>query len=304
MNFLSIEIGGSKLQVFAGNSDGEILERCRFDVDLQAGGEGIRAQIASALPALLERWSPAAIGVGYGGPVDWKTGRIKCSHHVPGWDDFPLGEWLGSLAGVPVFVENDANVAALGEAICGAGRGKSPVFWVNCGSGVGGGLVVDGNIYHGVVPGEMEIGHLRLNKDGVIVEDRCSGWAVDLAVRDAIKNEPQSVLARLVGNRPHGGEASMIASALLSQCPVADRVLTAAMSDLAFALSHVVHLAHPAIIVVGGGLSLIGEPLRQRLADALRQWVMSAFDVPPVVLAKLREDAVPIGGLMLAAMRI
>ena len=304
MNLLSIEIGGSKLQVFAGNSSGEILERCRFDVSLDAGGEGIRTQIAGALPQLIERWSPAAIGVGYGGPVDWKTGRIKCSHHVTGWDDFPLGEWMRSQTSLPVFVENDANVAALGEALHGAGKGKNPVFWVNCGSGVGGGLVVDGQLYHGAIPGEMEIGHIRLDKDGTIVEDRCSGWAIDRATREAIRREPQSAIARFIAQRPPGGEARFIEAALAASCPVADRVLTAAMSDLAFALSHVVQLAHPAVIIVGGGLSLIGEPLRKRIADALPRWVMSAFEVPPVVLAKLGEDAVPIGGLALAAMRM
>ncbi len=303
MNLLSIEIGGSKLQIFAGNATGEILERCRFTVNRDEGGEGIRAQIAAALPDLISRWKPAAIGVGYGGPVDWKTGRIKCSHHVKGWDDFPLGEWLGAQTGLPVFVENDANVAALGEAIHGAGKGQSPVFWVNSGSGVGGGLVVDGRLYHGAVPGEMEIGHVRLDQDGTIVEDRCSGWAVDRAVRDAAQKEPDSVLARLTAGMKAGGEARTIAPALAQSCPVADRVLTSAMSNLAFALSHIVQLVHPEIIVVGGGLHLIGEPMRKRIADALPRWVMSAFGAPPVALAKLGEDSVPVGGLALAAGR-
>ena len=301
MNLISIEIGGSKLQVFAGNAEGVILERCRFFVDREAGGEGIRAQIAEALPGLIARWQPHAIGVGYGGPVDWKTGRIKCSHHVKGWDDFPLGEWLSEQSRLPVFVENDANVAALGEALHGAGKGMSPVAWVNCGSGVGGGLVVDGRLYHGAIPGELEIGHIRLSQDGTIVEDRCSGWAVDRAVRDAVKEEPGSVLARLVGSAETGGEARLLLPALAEGCPIADRVLTASMSDLAFALSHVVHLVHPAVIVVGGGLHLIGEPLRKRIADALPRWVMSAFRAPPVVLAQLGEDSVPIGALALAA---
>ena len=300
MNLLSIEIGGSKLQVFAGSSAGEVHERCRFTVNRDLGGEGIRAQIADALPALIARWQPAAIGVGYGGPVDWKTGRIKCSHHVKGWDDFPLGDWLGTKTALPVIVENDANVAAFGEALHGAGKGHSPVAWVNCGSGVGGGLVVEGSLYHGAIPGEMEIGHIRLDKTGTIVEDRCSGWAVDRAIREAVKTNPASRLAQLTAGM-NGGEARMILPALNEGCPVADRVLTAAMDDLAFALSHVVQLAHPQIIVVGGGLHLIGEPLRLRIADALPRWVMSAFGGPQVALAMLGEDSVPIGGLALAS---
>ena len=273
MNLLSIEIGGSKLQVVAGNSSGEILARRRFSVDREAGGEGIRAQIAAALPELIAQFRPAAIGVGYGGPVDWKTGRIKCSHHVKGWDDFPLGEWLGGLCGLPVFVENDANVAALGEAIHGAGRGFSHVAWVNSGSGVGGGMVLDGSLYHGTIPGEVEIGHLRLDQSGTIVEDRCSGWAIDRTIRAAIEDDPRSILAQLLRDPAPGGEARMLAPALGKNCPLADKILTAAMNDLAFALSHVVQLLHPQIIVIGGGIHLIGEPVRQRIAAALPRWL-------------------------------
>ena len=311
MTFLAIEIGGTKLQVCAGGADGTIVERRRFAVDRAVGGEGIRAQIAGALPELIAKWNPQAIGVGYGGPVDWKTGRIKCSHHVAGWDDFPLGEWLRERAGVSVFVENDANVAALGEALHGVGRGASPVFWVNAGSGVGGGLVVDGRIFHGAVPGEMEIGHMRLDRDGTIVEDRCSGWAVDRAVRAAVEKEPQSVLAQIARDLAlatlhsppstrHSADARCLTPAIAAGCPLADRILTDAMNELAFALSHVVQLLHPEVIVVGGGLSLLGEPLRARLAAALPRWVMDAFSPGPrIALAGLGEESVPVGALAL-----
>ncbi|MEO6787021.1 MAG: ROK family protein [Chthoniobacteraceae bacterium] len=298
MHFLAIEIGGTKLQVCAGTAEGEIVGRARFAVERDAGGEGIRAQIAGALPELIAKWKPQAIGVGYGGPVNWRTGQIVCSHHIEGWNDFPLGEWLHELTGLRVFVENDANVAALGEALHGAGRGANPVFWVNSGSGVGGGLVVDGRLYHGAVPGEMEIGHVRLERDGTIVEDRCSGWAVDCAVRAAVEEEPRSVLAQLAVNSEP--DARCLAPAISAGCVTADRILTAAADDLAFALSHAVQLLHPEVIVVGGGLSLIGEPLRARLATALPRWVMKAFAPGPrVALAGLGEDAVPVGALAL-----
>ena len=298
MHFLAIEIGGTKLQVCAGTADGAIVARVRFAVDRAGGGEGIRAQIIGALPELIAKWGPRAIGVGYGGPVDWKTGRIKCSHHIAGWDNFPLGDWLRDGTSLPVFVENDANVAALGEAVHGAGRDANPVLWVNSGSGVGGGLVVDGHIYHGAVPGEIEIGHIRLERDGTIVEDRCSGWAVDRAVRDAVKEDPQSVLAQLAAKSEPG--ARILAPAIAAGCPLADRILTGAMDELAFALSHAVQLLHPEMIVVGGGLGLIGEPLRARLAAALPRWVMDAFAPGPrIELAALGEDAVPVGALAL-----
>ena len=163
MTLLGIEIGGTKLQLVAGDAQGRILDRRRFSVDPAAGGEGIRARIAAALPDLVAKHDPAALGVGFGGPVDWQTGRIECSHQVAGWHEFPLGDWLRGIVPFPVAVENDANVAALGEALHGAGRGSDPVFWINMGSGVGGGLVVDGKLYHGAKPGEAEIGHVRLD---------------------------------------------------------------------------------------------------------------------------------------------
>jgi glucokinase len=300
MTFLAIEIGGTKLQVCAGDATGAILDRRRFAVDRAAGGEGIRAQIAGVLPELIAQWKPSAVGTGYGGPVDWRTGRIKCSHHIAGWDDFPLGDWLRERTGLPCFVENDANTAALGEALHGAGRGANPVLWVNAGSGVGGGLVVDGRLYHGAMPGEIEIGHVRLERDGTIVEDRCSGWAVDCAIREAVKNEPQSVLAKIAaGTKP---DARCLVPALDAMCRVADRILTDAASELAFALSHAVQLLHPEVIVVGGGLSLIGEPLRARIAAALPRWVMDAFAPGPrIALAGLGEDSVPVGALALCS---
>ena len=119
----------------------------------------------------------------------------------------------GPLAKVPVFVDNDANVAALGEAHHGAGKNFNPVFYVTLGSGVGGGLVVNGNIYHGAKPGESEIGHMRLDKSGRIVESSCSGWAMDKKIRAAILKHPDSTLTKLAGTASRG-EAQFLKRAL------------------------------------------------------------------------------------------
>ena len=301
MVFLGIEIGGTKLQIVAGNGSGEIMGRRRLQVDAAAGGQGIRNQIASAVPELIARHSPAGIGVGFGGPVDWQTGQICCSHQVVGWHDFPLGDWLRSQTGLPVEIDNDANVAALGEAQHGSGRGFDPVFWINMGSGVGGGLVVGGCLYHGAVPGECEIGHVRLDKSGTVVEDLCSGWAVDRRIREAAALHPDGPLGRRVRGM-NGGEARHLAEALGERDSVAQAILSELADNLGFALSHVVQLLHPAVVVVGGGLSLIGEPLRAAVGEAMSRHVMEAFRPgPQVVLAGLKEDSVPVGALALAA---
>ncbi|MCX6925427.1 MAG: ROK family protein [Verrucomicrobia bacterium] len=208
--------------------------------------------------------------------------------------------WLGKLVGAPVRVDNDANVVALGEALCGAGVGYNPVYYVTLGSGVGGGLVVDGKIYHGAKPGEAEIGHVRLDREETIVEARCSGWAVDARIRELRSKEPESMLARLAGQAA-GGEARHLAAAWQQGDAAARRLLKETAEDLAFGLSHVVHLFHPEIIILGGGLSGVGEPLRASVEVALGRFVMDAFAPGPrIALAALGEDAVPVGAPKLA----
>ena len=300
MNHLGIEIGGSKLQMVTGTGDGCLIDRQRLPVNRAAGGAGIREQIREVVQRLQPQFQWSAIGVGCGGPVDWKTGRIHCSHHVEGWNDFPLGDWLRELAGAPVFVDNDTNAAALGEAHLGAGTGFDPVFYTNSGSGVGGGLVAGGKLYHGASPGEAEFGHLRLDRDGTTVEERCSGWAVNEKVRAATEREPGSALS-LLASQAKDREAEAIAPALAAGCPLARRILDQTAGDLAFALSHVVHLFHPEVILLGGGLALIGEPWRAAVANALPGFIMKAFAPGPrVLLAGLGEEAVPRGALLIA----
>ena len=299
---IGIEIGGTKLQVVAGTTQRGIVRRWRGKVQPQLGGQEIRQQIAKAVESMrMDEPDVSAIGIGFGGPVEWKQGRIRKSHQIRGWDGFEIGPWLREATKLPVAVENDANVGALGEARHGAGRGYDPVFYVTMGSGVGGGLVAGGEIYHGDTPGEAEFGHLRLDRQGTIVESLCSGWAIDARIRRLQSEQPGSLLARLVGNAS-GGEALFLAPALEKNDPAAMQVLIELAENLGFALSHVVHLMHPQMIVLGGGLSMIGQPLQVAVEKALPQYVMSAFHPPPLVrLASLGEDAVPIGALELAA---
>ena len=297
---LGIEIGGTKLQICAGDGAAQILERICFAVDKAAGAAGIRRRLEQTIPDLARRIKPAAIGVGFGGPVDWRTGRICCSHQIEGWPEFPLASWLSDLAKAPVRVDNDANVGALGEALHGAGADFKIVFYVTLGSGVGGGLVADGEIFHGAMPGEAEIGHIRLDRSGTTLESRCSGWAVDARIRAAVLQHPACPLAKCVGNAT-ANEAKFLAAALVANDPAARQILGDTAGDLAFGLSHVAHLFHPEVIVLGGGLSLLGEPLRAAVEGSLRGYVMEAFAPgPKIALSRLREDAVPIGALSLA----
>lgn len=297
--FAGIEIGGTKLQVVLGDENANILRRFRFAVDQSAGADGIRKHIEAALRKS-EAGTLDGIGVGFGGPVDHTTGKIWTSYHIEGWSGFSLKSWLEELCTVPVCVDNDANVAALGEALFGAGRDFNNVFYVTLGSGVGWGLVIDKKIYHGALPGELEMGHIRLDKTGRTVQSSCSGWAVDEKIREAIQHDRQSSLAALAAGLK-SNQATVLLQAINLGDDVASTIFNETVDDLSFGLSHAVHLLHPETVVLGGGLSLIGEPLRSLVEQKLSTYLMDAFlPGPKIQLSALKEDAVTTGALALA----
>ncbi|WP_285056575.1 ROK family protein [Pedobacter ginsengisoli] len=303
--FMGIEIGGTKLQLVIGGTDGIIEARRRYTIDPSAGAAGIRADISQCFQEWQDQLRDiAAIGVGFGGPVDWASGTIRVSNQVQGWESFNLKNWLEELTDKPVFIDNDANTAALGEGVYGWGMKYAKLFYMTLGSGIGGGMFADGKIYHGMAPGELEIGHLRLDKNGSTLESRCSGWAVNEKVIRYINTNPGSLLSVLskAGNVPG---ASLLGPALAQQDPAAQQIVREIADDLAYALSHLVHLLHPEVIVIGGGLSLLGEGLRAPLVSALPGYLMHSFlPAPPVEIAKLGEDVVPAGAVELARLAL
>ena len=301
--FLGIEIGGTKLQLVVGNEEAKILERFRFTVNPEQGAKGIKKQIREGLDKI-RLHTMSAIGIGFGGPVDHQSGRILTSYQVPGWGDFVLQDWLEKLTRIPVWLDNDANVACLGESLYGAGVKSVQVFYVTLGSGVGAGLVINKKIYHGAKNSEAEFGHIRLDKGGRTVESSCSGWAVDQKIRKYVELNPDSVLSQLTKDLSRG-EARVLKPALDRQDQATIRIVEETTDDLAFALSHVVHLLNPETIILGGGLSLIGEPLRQRVEQKLPGYVMDVLRPgPSIQLSTLKEDAVPVGALALAIHKI
>ncbi|HEY8751959.1 MAG TPA: ROK family protein [Tepidisphaeraceae bacterium] len=300
--FLAIEIGGTKLQIVRGNAKGKLTDRWRVEADRAGGGPAICRQILNGIDQMRAKGAhPAAIGVGFGGPVNRAAGTIVRSHQIHGWENFPIRDWLSKESGLPVIVENDSNLAAYGEALKGSGEGFDPVFYFNLGSGVGGGIVIGAQIYHGLAPGEAEFGHIRLDREGTTVESRCSGWAIDRRIRELARRNPLSVLGGLAGEATVG-ESKFLPEALMRNDPDAKLILGELAGDLAFGLSHVVQLIHPAVLVLGGGLAHLGEPLRSAVAEELPKHVMEVFcPPPPLRLAELGEDAVPVGALLLAS---
>jgi glucokinase len=299
--YLGIEIGGTKLQLGIGPGDGTLLGLWRGNVDVAAGGEGIRRQIVAAVPKLLasaqlDRAALRGVGVGFGGPVDDATRSVIKSHQIAGWDGFPLADWLGEALGLPAVLGNDADVAGLAEALFGAGRGMSPVFYMTVGSGIGGGLIVNGEILRGTGRGAAEIGHLKVRDprttDGRLeaLENIASGWGIG-RYASALYGKPMTAEAT--------GEAAAKGDEL------AKRVLGHALDALADAICATIVLVCPRRFVIGGGVSLLGEELffkllRQRVAERVFPPFAGLTEVVP---AELGEAVVVHGALALARRR-
>src|SRR5207245_696685 len=189
------------LQLGVGSGDGVLAGLWRGSVDVAAGPEGIRRQITTAVPELLQRSNAEraqirGVGIGFGGPVDDATHTIIKSHQIEGWDNFPLADWIRDMLGWPAVLGNDADVAGLAEALFGAGKGLSPIFYITIGSGIGGGLISNGEIYRGCGRGAAEIGHLRVPArprveaetriDYGSLELQASGWAIAQRARSEL----------------------------------------------------------------------------------------------------------------------
>jgi glucokinase len=310
--WLGIEIGGTKLQLGVGPDDGKLRGLWRGAVDVAAGPEGIRRQIIAAVPELLvqsgiARGQLRGIGIGFGGPVDDATHTVIKSHQIAGWDDFPLADWITDLLDLPAVLGNDADVAGLAEALHGAGKGLSPIFYITIGSGIGGGFIINGEIYRGCGRGAAEIGHIYI---GEMVgshpvyrplEGIASGWAIQQWASRLVPHRPDSLLTQYVKS-VHAIVAIDVALAAEKGDETALEVLDLAIDALAAAIRHVISLLCPRRIVIGGGVSLMGEillfkPLRQKVAEH----IFTPFaDLTDIVPAALGEEVVVHGAIALA----
>jgi glucokinase len=260
------------------------------------------------------------IGIGFGGPVDDRTHTIIKSHQIEGWDNFPLEKWLSDLLGMPAVLGNDADVAGLAEALFGAGKGLSPIFYITIGSGIGGGLIINGEIYRGCGRGAAEIGHLRFNtyfiKDSQSVypsppetlEQLASGWGIaETAKRCLAQEHPiHSLLHSKAEELKRPLNAEDVATAARQGDPFAESILKSAVAYLADAICHVIALLCPRRIVIGGGVSLMGEnflfqPLRQMVAERVFKPFTDCYEIVP---AALGEEVVIHGALALAKRRL
>ncbi|MGE3817923.1 MAG: ROK family protein [Isosphaeraceae bacterium] len=316
---LGVEIGGTKLQLALGPGDGSIVALERQVIVPENQAAAILNQILSSYGALLHKaginsTQVDAAGIGFGGPVNSQQGVVTLSHHVAGWERFPIASWFRENLGITrVALENDADVAGLGEARFGAGQGISPLLYLTVGSGIGGGLILNGKIYRGAGAGAIELGHLwvtdRFNSDqGVVtLEAAASGWAIAsearrVAERLLAEGRNQWIVLKLAGGDPAAIETTHIAEAAKGGDRQSRLLLDKAVHAMALGLGQAVTILAPRRIILGGGVSLIGEelwlgPIRKQLDACVFPPFRGTFDL---VGASLGEEVVLQGALALA----
>jgi glucokinase len=266
MQVLAIDIGGTKfsLAVF----DGDRMVRCESRPTNQEGGrEWMLAQIGGMVAEWRQEFRFERCGVGFGGPVNFAEQRVALSTHVGGWRDFHLSAHLRDLLGIPVAMDNDANAGALGEALYGAGRGCSPLFYMTLSTGIGGGIYADGRIWRGADSYGGEIGHLTIRPDGP--ECLCGAFGC---------------YERMCGGLWLERDYGKTAKELMRDRDFVRRYVV----DLALGLKACIMLLNPARIVIGGGIGKAGsalfDPLRAELGRRIASRPAARIDVVPSAL--------------------
>jgi len=280
MHTLAIDIGGTKLSLALFHS-GRMIEHALRPTDRAGGPAYMLNQIANIAGGWRGQYPVDACAIGFGGPVDFAAQHVVHSTHVGGWTGFDLVGEIERILGVRPRIDNDANLGALGEAVYGAGRGYRPLFYMTLSTGIGGGIVLDGeSVYRGADSYAGEIGHMTIRPDGP--ECLCGSHGCF-----------ERMCCGLWLERDHGRSAEE----LLRDPDFVERYVV----DLALGLKAAIMLLNPQRIVIGGGISKAGDalfvPLGVELGRRITDWSRARVDVVPAALA---GDSVLYGALVLA----
>jgi glucokinase len=310
--YMGLDVGGSRISAGLVDNKGELHQLHRERTP--ETGEETREVIVRFARELMERATNGdaeivGIGIGFGGPVDYRTQRVRRSHHKEGWAvNFPLAQTVGEELGLPVRIDNDANTACLGEAMFGAGRGKERVLYINVGTGIGGALVRDFQIYHGAHSNAGEIGHMVVLKNGPLcacgnhgcLEALASGTAMGRAGVEAVKSGRAEGSA-LLDTRVEDIDGLVVGELAVAGDEACVGIVEEAADWLALAAANGCNLWDPEAVIIGGGVSDIGETLMKPMRAAFRRYA-----VPPqneeteLYIARLGYDAGVIGAAALA----
>lgn len=312
---LALDFGGTKLAAaiaHAGSQEWLGYERRLSPANADASTD--LEIMRSLIHALLQGEKPTAIGVSFGGPVDANTGTVRLSHHVPGWENIPLRQLLAEEYGVAVGVDNDANVAALGEYRYGAGVGYDSLFYITVSTGVGGGWILNGKPWRGAEGMAGEIGHMVVDPAGPVclcgkrgcVERLASGPYMASDVREILLNEPQrhrgrggEILKSLVEGNLELITGKVVSEAAVQGDELAQEILHRSAWALGVGIGNVANLINPQRFVLGGSVTKAGEGYWQVIRQVAQQTALPEINVE-VVPAGLGDDAPLWGAVVLA----
>lgn len=307
--FCGIDLGGTTIDIGLLSTTGEILCTDKIPSAVMNGADDTIDRIARAVldcVAQLPDIELAAVGIGVAGLVNNKNGVLREATNLPGWINVPLGAQLRKKLDLPVMVDNDANVAALGEHAFGAGRGFPHMMMVTLGTGVGAGLILDGHIFHGAHQAAGEFGHTIIEKNGRVcgcgtpgcVEAYVGTNGILRTVRELLPQYPNSSLADIAMNK-------LMPKDIYEQAAQGDElakeVFARAGEALGFGLVSVVNLLDIQRVVLGGGVAAAGDFLinsAQTIVDNYR--LKSSDDPVRIVQAELGDRAGLVGAASLA----
>jgi glucokinase len=305
---IGIDIGGTKIAAGVVTAEGRIVERALVPTPMGDEPATISA-MRGVIGELRERHpSVEAIGVGAAGLVDWPSGRIRWAPHNA-YRQLPLRRLLYEATGLPTVVDNDANAAAWAEARYGAGAGSDHMVLLTVGTGIGGGLVLDGHVYRGSSGLGAEVGHMTVDPGGELcdcgnvgcLEAMASGSALGRAGRRAARADPGGLLAQLAGH-PEKVTGELVFQAAQQGDATAIELFERLGFWLGVGIAALVTVFDPELVVIGGGLVHTGDLLLKPARASMERYTfgLAYRDLPPVVPARLGSNAGMVGAATLA----
>jgi glucokinase len=279
----AIDIGGTKIALGLAGLDGRPLPFRRFPTRIERGPRHIIDEAINELEQMAAEADAriVAVGVGCGGPLDRRRGLILSPPNLPGWDEFPIVRQIEErFGGVPVLLDNDANAAALGEHEFGAGRGLRELVYITISTGIGGGLIINNQLVHGVGDGAGEVGHMVVAPEGRLcgcgargcLEAFCSGTSIGRRAAECLLLDERASILRAGG--AENITAQTVAEAARAGDAVAVEVWDETIHYLALGLSNIIAALAPEAVILGGGVSAAGEqllsPLRRRVRESVK----------------------------------
>lgn len=302
---VALDIGGTKTLSALVDAQGRVLARRRMETPQEGPRRFVEAaaqEVATLLAgAGLRREDVLGLGAGAPGPLDPASGVVFEPPNLKGWRDVPLADLLQEATGIRAFIENDANAAAVGEAWVGAGAGVRDLIYITVSTGIGGGLIFGGELYHGVSGTAGEIGHMTIEPDGLTctcgrrghLEILASGTAIGRMAAEAVRAGRPSWLGALPEEEI---TAAAVAAAAAAGDVLAIEVYTRAGGYIGVAAASLVNVLNPQMIVFGGGVSKAGELLLAPVRQAVQE---RAFERPAeavrIVQAALGDDVGVVG---------